>query len=114
MEELHDVVFEESAYMNYHHLVGVGVASAGYSDGFGPTMSLQCLVTVSLLCIQMVAERPSMEREVAMLQGDNGAVVLQPGNVEQGLKGVRLMAFGESWLGTVRGTEGKSLLCVYK
>lgn len=74
-------------------------------------LEVQRLITVSLLCVQTAAEqRPSMERVVAMLQGDSEseAVVLQPGNVEQGLKSMRLFAFGESGLGTVREEEGES------
>jgi len=90
-------------------------------DLVDPTMSLQDeeklevqrLITTSLLCIQISAEpRPSMERVVAMLQGDNMELLI-PNNVDDQHRlnlstAVSLFAFGDSsGLGTVR-EEGES------
>ena len=67
-------------------------------------LAVKRLINIALLCIQMAAEqRPSMERIVAMLQGnsDLGTVVLQSDNKEQALNSMRWFAFGQSGLGTV-------------
>ena len=83
-----------------------------------PYMSLQDdekeqvhrLINIALLCIQHEAEpRPSMERVVAMLQGESEAEVvpLKPSNDEQYLERIRLFAMGKGGLGTVK-EEGES------
>ena len=87
-------------------------------DLVDPYMSLQDdekeqvhrLINIALLCIQHEAEyRPSMERVVAMLQGESEAevVALKPSNEEQYLERIRLFAMGKGGLGTVK-EEGES------
>lgn len=68
------------------------------------------VINIALLCIQNEAEeRPSMERVVAMLQGESEAevVALKPGNEEILLETMRLFASRRSDLGTVK-EEGES------
>ncbi|KAG0618722.1 hypothetical protein M758_4G087800 [Ceratodon purpureus] len=87
-------------------------------DLVDPHMSLQDeeklevhrLINIALLCIQNEPEqRPSMERVVAMLQGESEAevVALKPGNDEHYLESIRLFAVGKGGLGTVK-EEGES------
>jgi hypothetical protein len=68
------------------------------------------LINIALLCIQNEAEhRPSMERVVAMLQGESEAevVALKPDDEEQYLESRRLYAVGKGGLGTVK-EEGEA------
>nr|XP_024365978.1 putative serine/threonine-protein kinase [Physcomitrium patens] len=68
------------------------------------------VMNIALLCIQNEAEeRPSMERVVAMLQGESEAevVALKPGNEGNLLESTRLFAGCSSGLGTVK-EEGES------
>lgn len=68
------------------------------------------LINIALLCIQNEAEhRPSMERVVAMLQGESEAevVALKPDDEEQYLESRRLYAVGTGGLGTVK-EEGEA------
>jgi hypothetical protein len=85
------------------------------------TMSLQDeeklevhrLINIALLCIQNEAEqRPSMERVVAMLQGDgqSEAVMPKPGNEEQYLESIRLFDVGKSSLANVKEESESSLM----
>ncbi|KAG0564236.1 hypothetical protein KC19_8G094400 [Ceratodon purpureus] len=87
-------------------------------DLVDPTLSLrddekfevQRLINIALLCVQNAPEqRPTMARVVAMLQNDTESevVVLSPGDEEQSLDTVRLLAFGRSDLATVK-EEGES------
>ncbi|KAG0608240.1 hypothetical protein M758_8G090300 [Ceratodon purpureus] len=87
-------------------------------DLVDPTLSLrddekfevQRLINIALLCVQNAPEqRPTMARVVAMLQNDTESevVVLSPGDDEQSLDTVRLLAFGRSDLATVK-EEGES------
>jgi serine/threonine protein kinase len=81
-------------------------------DIVDPSMSLQDeergevhrVINIALLCIQNEAElRPSIERVVAMLQGESEleVVISKPEMEEKYLESIRLFALGKSGLGTV-------------
>lgn len=79
-------------------------------EGDEDELEVQRLINIALLCIQNVAEqRPSMERVVAMLQGDSESEAVAPVKYEDEYSdSIRLLGVGNyRGLATVR-EEGES------